>query len=254
MRLPIREDGAIRRVCMLERITAQTHQQQGDPAADFLDIITKIQTKVAASAGDDPSKQAHRLVQMADTLSMGAYGDHKLNAGELAAALGITEEQAGKFIDRYNTPGDKDGALDETELTELLQSPDKPEEAGGGEGGGKAGGGEKAGGSEQGSAAGGGGNDDIFTLLLMLLDENKDGKISPKEAKKLDRNNDGKISKQELVDGVKALAAEKGHKLSDAQVENLTAKASSALGGQQEGMSVDDFASVINTSSAQNEA
>jgi Ca2+-binding EF-hand superfamily protein len=237
----------------LQRVAAPTQQQQSDPGTDFLDIITKIQTKVASPPGEDPSKQAHRLMQAADTLTLGAYGDNKLTASELAAALGISEEQARKFIDRYNTPGDKDGALDETELTKLLGQPDKPEEVGGGDGGGKAGGGEKTSGSGQGSAAGGG-NFDIFTLLLMLLDADGDGKISPKEAKKLDKNGDGKISKQELVDGVKTLTAEKGHKLSDAQVESLTAKANAALNGQQDGISVDDFASLINSSSPPKEA
>lgn len=243
----------------LERVSAPTHQQQGNPAADFLDVITKIQTKIAATPGEDPSKQAHRLMQGADTPTLGAYGDNKLTASELAAALGISEVEAQKFIDRYNTPGDKDGALDETELTKILQQPAKPEEAGGGDGGGNAGGsgdaggGEKASGSSQGSGAGGG-KFDIFTLLLMLLDENGDGKISPKEAKKLDKNGDGKISKQELVDGVKALAAEKGHTLSDAQVESLTAKADSALQNAQDGISVEDFSSLINSSATQNEA
>jgi Ca2+-binding EF-hand superfamily protein len=237
----------------LQRV-ATPMQQQADPGTDFLDVIAKIQAKVAASPGEDPSKQAHRLMQAADTLTLGAYGDNKLTASELAAALGISEEEAQKFIDRYNTPGDKDGALDEKELTKLLQQTDKPEETGGEDGGGgKAGGGERTTGSGQGSGAGGG-NFDIFTLLLMLLDENGDGKISPKEAKKLDKNNDGKISKQELVDGVKALAAEKGYKLSDAQVESLVAKANSALGEQQEGISVEGLASAINSSSTQNEA
>ncbi len=154
----------------------------------------------------------------------------KVDAKQLASALGIGEDEAKTFIAEADEDGDPT-TLTQAELTDALQWMQDQSGQGtpanhGGDPSGGASGAQGADGSQ--SAGGSGALSQLAQLLVKLLDQNGDGEISSKDIKQLLKkygkdHGDGQksLSKDELKNALKAEAKEKGIDLSDDQLNSM---------------------------------
>lgn len=176
--------------------------------------------------------------------------DGKLDAKELAKGMATEDaiakglpapgdpspeavQGAATIIAKYNTPGDRDNALDVNELGVAVLDDMKAQAAGNDDGGGPSrgdgNGGGGGGGGGGGSSAGGAGFDPmggLWALLLQLIDSDHDGKISDKEARDFAAKYGGTVDKAELLKALQDKAKELGIKApTDAEVDAYFGKA-----------------------------